>query len=148
MKRLGFKYSLSGLDDASVTQLRTMAIGQAAEAGDSEYVSTPTKSIHCLPDVLNEGILPNRTVGHLRSLFAKFIESGDDNVVPPDLVKIMLYVVSIPSFSLYHFKPVADQTLLKMGQAIKHGGQMEYEEVIKLYESAKTPTLQVGSMFV
>lgn len=64
VKRLGYEYSTS--DSVDISQLRTRAIEQAANAGD--------------PDVVEE----------LQRRFKRYMESGDRAVIPADLFRISI----------------------------------------------------------
>ncbi|KAI6109871.1 hypothetical protein F5141DRAFT_1117209 [Pisolithus sp. B1] len=64
VKRLGFEYSLS--DSVDISQLRTRAIEQAANAGDSDVVA------------------------ELRRRFKHYMESGDRAAIPADLFRISI----------------------------------------------------------
>jgi len=79
-------------------ELRTRAITQAANAGD--------------PEVIKE----------LTLLFSKFAETGDDSVIPADLVRITYPI------------------------AVKHGGRAEYDAVKAITVKPKTPSIGISAI--
>ncbi|ETW82731.1 Metallo peptidase M1 [Heterobasidion irregulare TC 32-1] len=95
--RLGFEYSAK--DDADTSQLRTRAIGQAAAAQDPKVVKA------------------------LQDRFAQFVKTGDDAVIPADLLRVTFRT------------------------AVKYGGREEYDAVVKFHDEAKTPSMRIAAMY-
>ena len=62
------------------------------------------------------------TLEQVRSLFAPLEKHGDDSQIHPDLVPVVLV------------------------NAVRYGGEREYEAVLRLYEHATTPTHRTASM--
>jgi aminopeptidase 2 len=96
VERLGYEYSSS--ESADVSLLRTEAITAAAESGDESVVK------------------------ELQRRFAKFVETGDDSYIPPDLLKITYTV------------------------AVKYGGRKEYDAIKAIQEKPKTPSARMAAI--
>jgi len=96
VKRLGYEYSSS--ESADISLLRTEAITAAAESGDESVVK------------------------ELQNRFAKFVETGDDSHIPPDLLKITYTI------------------------AVKYGGRKEYDVIKAIQEKPKTPSARMAAI--
>ncbi|KAH7103916.1 leucyl aminopeptidase [Auriculariales sp. MPI-PUGE-AT-0066] len=95
--RLGYEFKST--DPVDVTQLRAHVIAQAANGGDQEVIA------------------------HLRSLYDKFVSSGDVTSIPTDVLRTTLI------------------------NAVRHGGEKEWEHVKTIIlESGSTPTLKLGAI--
>lgn len=80
IKRLGYEYSSD--DSPSVTELRTRAITQAAQAGDAECVYY-NLYIFIYTDCLASSVLKE-----LKGRFDHYMKTGDDSKIPADLIRI------------------------------------------------------------
>ncbi|THH11180.1 hypothetical protein EW146_g8133 [Bondarzewia mesenterica] len=120
VERLGFEYS--DKDDVDTSQLRTRAIEQAAAAENPEYVPLFLLG----PSVARYDTEPVpcdcRVIKELKNRFAQFVKTGDDSIIPADLLRVTFRT------------------------AVKYGGREEFDAVINFHDNAKTPSMRIAAM--
>lgn len=79
-------------------------------------------------------------VRELRGRFAQFMKTGDDSMIPADLLKVTFQVVSEMASKI--------NDILTLQKAVRHGHRAEYDAALAVLNKPKTPTQGMAAMYV
>jgi aminopeptidase 2 len=117
VEKLGYEYPEG--ESANTSQLRTLVIATAANAKHEGYDRSLSFWIHVLTEFACYSV-----IGELKHRFAEFQKTGDESIIPADLVRATY------------------------ATAVREGGREEYQAMKQIQENPKNPAQRIAAMYV